>query len=306
MDKMVIYNKLNQEIRDLQVEIDYPMSKITSFKVGGPVDLLIKPNTVEKLSQVLKFCNKEKCALTIIGNGTNLLVRDGGIRGIVIQIYDNLSGIQVEGNTIYAKAGSLMSEVSSWALESSLTGLEFAEGIPGTLGGAVAMNAGAYDGEIKDVLKECTLLDKKGEIKTLYNNELEFGYRSSIVQREGFIVADAKLKLKPGNYEEIKSKVADFNKRRRDKQPLSMASGGSTFKRPTGFYAGALIEQAGLRGFTMGNVQVSEKHCGFVVNTGIATAQEVEELIKYIQNKVYEIHGVNLETEVKIIGEKKE
>ena len=300
-------NRLIEEIPGINIEKEAMMSGLTSFKVGGPADILVRPTTREELLKVVHLCKQEGIDFMVMGNGSNLLVRDGGIRGVVIQIYKNMNKVKIEGLSIHSEGGALMSEVSSAAYRNCFSGLEFAEGIPGTLGGAVIMNAGAYGGEMKDVISQVELIDPQtGEIFFYSNEEMDFGYRSSIAQQKGYIILSATMELINGDSKEIKGKMSEYSQRRRDKQPLSMASGGYTFRRPPGYFAGALIETSGLKGYRVGNAQVSEKHCGFVVNLGGATALEVEELIEFVKYKVFEKHQVMLETEIKIVGEKKE
>jgi UDP-N-acetylmuramate dehydrogenase len=240
----------------------------------------------------------------IMGNGSNMLVGDGGIRGLVIQIGHGMSNCSVDKTTIYAEAGVLMSKVAAEALRAELSGFETLSGIPGTLGGGIFMNAGAYGGEIKDVVENVTYIDEKGDIKTIDCDECKFGYRTSIFASGGKYIVSAKLKLKHGAYDEIKTAMSEYNKRRSEKQPLSMPSAGSTFKRPEGFFAGKLIQDAGLMGYSVGGAQVSEKHAGFVVNKGGATAEDVMRLISDVQKTVKEKFGVALEPEVRLIGER--
>ena len=239
----------------------------------------------------------------IMGNGSNLLVSDQGYRGVVIQLFRQLNDIQCEGNVIRAQAGALLSAVANRALEEKLTGFEFAAGIPGTLGGACVMNAGAYGGEMKDVLKSVTVLTREGERITLQKNELELGYRTSIIAKKDYIVLEAEIELKAGDAEEIKAVMDDLKERRTTQQPLEYPSAGSPFKRPEGYFAGNLIQESGLQGFQVGGAQVSEKHCGFVINKDQATAADIAELIRQVQDRVEEKFGVRLETEVKRLGE---
>lgn len=282
--------------------IDEPMSKHTSFGVGGPAKYMVLPHNTEEIVETIRYCYGKNIEYIVIGNGSNLLVSDQGIDKLVIKISKEFSNIVVDGDLIYADSGLLLSKLSNVALENGLSGLEFASGIPGNVGGAVSMNAGAYDGEMKDVIKNVTVVDDKGELVTFSNKELEFGYRNSLILKKGFIVVAAEFKLKPLNKEFIKEKMTDFNNRRKEKQPLELKSAGSTFKRPDGYYAGKLIMDANLKGYRIGGASVSEKHCGFVVNDNNATAKDVKELIEYVQKVVFEKHGVILETEVKMIG----
>jgi UDP-N-acetylmuramate dehydrogenase len=285
------------------IKIDEPMKMHTSFRVGGSADILVTPVSVSQLSEILKLCKRENVPILFMGNGTNLIVSDNGIRGVVIKIYDNINGCSVENDTIRAYGGILLSKLSSVALENGLTGLEFASGIPGTLGGAVAMNAGAYGGEMKDVVFETEYMDNDGELKVLRNEEHEFGYRTSFIQKQSGMVIRSVLKLRKGNKDDIKALMRDLTKRRQEKQPLDMPSAGSIFKRPEGYFAGKLIEDSGLRGYQIGGAQVSSKHCGFIVNTGNATARDIINLIKHVQATVKMKFGVEMQTEVKIVGE---
>ena len=279
------------------------MKNHVTFRVGGPADFFVTPKNYEELSGVLKCCAKYEMPCYIMGNGSNLLVSDQGYRGVVIQLFRQLNDIQCEGNVIRAQAGALLSAVANRALEEKLTGFEFAAGIPGTLGGACVMNAGAYGGEMKDVLKSVTVLTREGERITLQKNELELGYRTSIIAKKDYIVLEAEIELEVGDAEEIKAVMDDLKERRTTKQPLEYPSAGSTFKRPEGYFAGKLIQESGLQGFQVGGAQVSEKHCGFVINKDQATAADIAELIRQVQDRVEEKFGVRLETEVKRLGE---
>ncbi len=287
------------------IRLKEPMKNYTSFKIGGPVDALILPDSSETLGKVLAALQRHKIPFYIIGNGSNLLVDDEGLEGVVIQLYKNFSKIEVEGNHLIVSSGVLLSKIAAVALEHSLTGFEFAQGIPGTLGGAVAMNAGAYGGEMKDVLVSTKVMNEKGQVFTLSKEELELGYRTSKVQKQGYIVLEATLKLKPGKQEEIQAYMKDLSGRRREKQPLDKCSAGSTFKRPEGHFAGKLIMDAGLRGHQIGGAQISDKHCGFIVSDGTATYKDVCELIKYTQQVVREKFGVAIEPEVRILSNKR-
>jgi UDP-N-acetylmuramate dehydrogenase len=252
---------------------------------------------------VVALCKNENLPYYILGNGSNLLVGDKGYRGVIIQIYKEMNTITVEGDCIRAQAGALLSKVGSVALEVELTGFEFAAGIPGAVGGAVVMNAGAYGGEMKDILASATVLTEDGSILTLKNEELELGYRTSIIAKRNYIVLEAEYQLQRGDKAEIRAKMDELKKQRVTKQPLEYASAGSTFKRPEGYFAGKLIQDAGLRGFQVGGAQVSEKHCGFVINKGDATAADIVELMNQVSEKVYQEFGVTLEPEVKRLGE---
>ncbi|MGI6070472.1 MAG: UDP-N-acetylmuramate dehydrogenase [Blautia sp.] len=285
------------------VLMDEPMSRHTTFRIGGNADYFLVPRSVRELQEVLAFCKKEGLPYFILGNGSNLLVSDQGYRGAVIQLFKNWNQITVEETVITAQAGALLSGISKLAEKASLTGFEFAGGIPGTLGGAVVMNAGAYGGEIKDVLVEVTALTKEGEILTIPANRLEMGYRTSLVKTKEYVVLEAKLQLDRGNPEKIKETMRDLTERRTSKQPLEFPSAGSTFKRPEGYFAGKLIMDCGLAGYQVGGAQVSAKHCGFVINAGGATAADVRQLMADVQDKVQEKFGVRLEPEVKFLGE---
>lgn len=302
---------MNQEIikcfNDLlgkeKVRISEPMNRHTTFRIGGPADYFLLPSTAEEVKKILEICKEKELPYFILGNGSNLLVSDEGYCGVIIQLYRNYGGITVEGTDIRAGAGALLSQIASAAKNASLTGFEFAGGIPGTLGGAVVMNAGAYGGEMKDVLKEVTVMTEQGEIMTIPAEKLEMGYRTSLVKKAGYLVLEAVISLKAGDVEKIKAIMKDLTEKRVSKQPLEYPSAGSTFKRPEGYFAGKLIMDAGLRGYQVGGAQVSEKHCGFVINKGNATAADVCGLMKDVQEKVQEQFGVTLEPEVKFLGE---
>ena len=302
---------MNSEIRKMfcdllgedRVFTEEAMSQHTTFKIGGPADYFLMPDKGEDVGRVIKICKEKEIPYFILGNGSNLLVGDGGYRGAVIQIYRNMSSVTVEGNEITAQAGALLSAVAAAAKNTSLTGFEFAGGIPGTIGGAVVMNAGAYGGEMKDVLTEVTVMNAEGDIFTLPTEELELGYRTSIIKTAGYIVLEAKIRLKEGDPEVIRETMKDLTIRRTTKQPLEYPSAGSTFKRPEGYFAGKLIMDSGLAGYQVGGAQVSEKHCGFVINAGDATARDVRTLMDNVRDIVYKKYGVTLEPEVKFLGE---
>ena len=298
-----IYDKLKQILSSAQVKADEPMKNHITFRVGGPADVYVVPKTKEELLQVITCCKAENVPYYIIGNGSNLLVGDKGYRGVVIQIFKEMNEITCEENVICAQAGALLSQVAAKALEQSLTGFEFAAGIPGTLGGACVMNAGAYGGEMKDVLKEVTVLTDEGEFLTIPKEELELGYRTSVIAKKGYIVIEAVLELKSGNADEIRAYMDELKEKRITKQPLEYPSAGSTFKRPEGYFAGKLIQDADLRGFQVGGAQVSEKHCGFVINKDHATAADIVELMQQVSDRVEEKFGVKLEPEIKRLGE---
>ena len=283
---------------------DEPMKNHTSFCVGGPAKLLIKPRDEEALVEILKSIRKNNYKYYILGNCTNIIVRDKGFDGIIIKLKNKLNDVKkVSDKEIYAGTGASMKKISEFAMENSLTGLEFAHGIPGSLGGAIVMNAGAYDGEIKNVVKSVKLLDEDLNVIEVPGEEMNFSYRHSLVQERDLIVLGATFSLEDGDKNEIREKYEDFDQRRADKQPLNMPSAGSTFKRPTGYFAGKLIDDSGLRGFTHKGAGISEKHCGFVVNKNKATAQDVLETIEIVQKVVHDKFDVTLEREVKIIGD---
>ncbi len=286
------------------VEFDAPMKKYTTFKCGGNASLLITPNSSETLKSVVSYCYSKDIKPLIIGNGSNLLVTDNGIKNVVIKIGSQMSKIElIDETTIFCEAGASLKSLCMFALENSLSGLEFAYGIPGTLGGAVYMNAGAYGGEMKDVLFSVNHIDLSGDFGTFSTEELNLGYRHSAYSDNDYTIVSAILKLKKADKTDIKAAMDDKLQRRKDKQPLEYPSAGSTFKRPEGYFAGALIQESGLKGYTVGGAQVSEKHAGFVINKGGATATDIITLIRDVQKTVYKNFGVELETEVKIIGE---
>ena len=280
-----------------------PMSLHTTFRIGGPADLFVMPGSIQAVADSIRICKETQTPYAVIGNGSNLLVSDAGYRGVIIQIGRNLNQITGNGEEIRAQAGAMLSVIAKTALSESLTGFEFASGIPGTLGGAAVMNAGAYGGEMKDVLTEVTVLTREGEIRTIPAEKLELGYRTSLAAKNGWIILEAVLRFQKGDAEAIRSRMEELKVQRVTKQPLDLPSAGSTFKRPEGYFAGKLIMDAGLRGFTVGGAQISEKHCGFVVNKGGATAEDVRNLICAVQKKVQEDAGVKLEPEVKFLGE---
>ena len=295
------YDKLTSVIAKERVYVDEPMSRHTTFRVGGPADFFVTPKAKEEVRDVIRICKEAGMPYYIIGNGSNLLVSDAGYRGVIVQIYKEMNEVKVEGDLVKAQAGALLSGIAAKALGAELSGFEFASGIPGTIGGACVMNAGAYGGEMKDVLESVTVLTGEGKIIELGRNELELGYRTSVIAKKGYIVLGAVLKLERGDGEKIKTYMDELKEKRVTKQPLEYPSAGSTFKRPEGYFAGKLIEDAGLRGYRVGDAQVSEKHCGFVVNRGKATCAEVLQLIEEVQKKVKEQFGVQLEPEVRII-----
>ena len=274
----------------------------TTFRVGGPADYFVMPESSGEVQQVISLCREEKMPYYVIGNGSNLLVSDEGYRGVILQIYRTMSRIEAEGTLISAQAGALLSAIAAKAYENSLTGFEFAAGIPGTIGGASVMNAGAYGGEMKDVIRSVTVLYQDGKIRKIEREDLEMGYRTSIISKEGYITLEAEIELSEGKPEEIKALMDDLRTRRVTKQPLEYPSAGSTFKRPEGYFAGKLIQDTGLAGFQVGGAQVSEKHCGFVINKENATAADIDSLMRQVSEKVKEKFGVTLEPEVKRLG----
>ena len=300
---MNFYQKLINIIDAKRVFQNEPMKAHTTFRVGGPADYFVCPKCNAEVKKLVALCKAEGMPYYILGNGSNLLVGDKGFRGVVIQIYKEMNDIQVQGEQIYMEAGALLSRIGNIALEAELTGFEFAAGIPGTMGGAVVMNAGAYGGEMKDVLETVTVLTPEGEIIELKNEELELGYRTSIIAKKNYVVLSAIIKLSYGNKEAIREKMNELKVQRTTKQPLEYPSAGSTFKRPTGYFAGKLIQDAGLRGFQVGGAQVSEKHCGFVINKDNATAADIVELMNQVSAIVKEKFDVELEPEVKRLGE---
>lgn len=282
--------------------MDEPMSRHTTFKIGGPAEILVEAKSMESLKCVVSLAKESKIRYMLLGNGSNILVSDKGIKGAVITLGGEFKEISLESeDTIRCGAGVTLAKLSSFAMENSLEGLEFAWGIPGTVGGAVFMNAGAYGGEIKDVLYSCRHMTDSGEIKTLFENDFNFGYRKSVYKENNWTILDCVFKLKKGSKEEIKDKMTDFMNRRTSKQPLEYPSAGSVFKRPEGNYAGTLIEKCGLKGTSVGGACVSEKHAGFIINKGGATCQDVCDLIKLVQKTVKEKTGYQLERELIIV-----
>ncbi len=297
------YDELKKILPEDCVRLDEPMDKHTTFRVGGPADYFVTPRTGGELGAVTDCCRAHGVPCYIIGNGSNLLVADSGYRGAVIQIFQSMNRIEVKGECITAQAGALLSAVAARALEHELSGFEFASGIPGTLGGACVMNAGAYGGEMKDVLKQATVMDQAGRIFTIPAEELEMGYRTSVIAKMGYIVLEAVIELEHGDVQKIRARMEELKEKRVTKQPLEYPSAGSTFKRPDGYFAGKLIQDSGLRGFQVGGAQVSQKHCGFVINKDRATAADIAELMRQVSEKVKKDSGVLLEPEVKRLGE---
>ncbi|MDZ5000321.1 UDP-N-acetylmuramate dehydrogenase, partial [Clostridium perfringens] len=273
-------------------------------RVGGPADILLIPESKDQVIKTIENCREKNIPFYVVGNGSNLLVKDGGLKGVVIKL-NEVKNIKIVGDIVEAECGAMLKDVSNTALKSSLTGFEFACGIPGTVGGAVFMNAGAYNGEIVHVIESAEVIDDKGNIITLSKDDLELGYRSSIVMKKNYIVLSARFKLQNGDEDQIKNAVNDLTNKRESKQPLEYPSAGSTFKRPEGYFAGKLIQDAGLKGYSIGGAAVSEKHSGFVINKNGATAKDILDLISYIQDEVKRQFNVELHPEVRIIGEDK-
>jgi UDP-N-acetylmuramate dehydrogenase len=303
LNKGKIYSALLQIINAEQIRIDEPMSAHTSFKIGGPADFYIAPENTGELQNILAVCRELEFPFYVIGRGTNLLVKDKGIRGVVVSTADRMKSFSIDGNRITAQSGALLAAISNKAMENGLAGFEFASGIPGTIGGAVVMNAGAYEGQMDRVVFRSVALDEAGSLMELNNEEHKFGYRESIFQSNSWVILNVTIELEQGDRDEIKEKMDDFNNRRRDKQPLNLPSAGSVFRRVKGHYTGQLIEECGLKGYRIGGAMVSDKHCGFIVNCGGATASDVIGLINYVQEKVLSQKGIHIIPEVKVIGE---
>ena len=284
------------------VRINEPMKNHTTFKIGGPAQYYVTPESVTQIQEVVSLCRDMNMPLHVIGNGSNILVGDDGVDGVVLALFNTFSDYEIKDNVITAQAGMSLIKLAVIALREGLTGLEFASGIPGSVGGAVYMNAGAYDGQMKDVVTSVTVLDEAGNIRILGRDELDMGYRTSTVAKHNMIVLQVIIELKAGNKEQIKDRMNQLSELRKQKQPLEYPSAGSTFKRPEGYFAGKLIADAGLKGYSIGGAAVSEKHAGFVVNMGGATAKDVVELTDYIKKRIIEQFGVTLELEIKKIG----
>lgn len=301
MISAAVIEALKEIVPSERILFQEPMKLHTTFRIGGPADCLIYLENEDQLCRMQKYLRLVDVPYTVIGNGSNLLVSDDGYRGIVLVIGKYMSEITVKDCYLEAEAGALMSQVAKTAKEHGLTGLEFAAGIPGTVGGGAVMNAGAYGGEMSQVVSTVTVVNRNGEIMELDNGTMEFGYRTSVIQNQPFVVTKVTFRLEQGDPEQIAEKMADLAKRRREKQPLEYPSAGSTFKRPEGYYAGTLIQETGLKGLTVGGAQVSEKHAGFVINTGGATCADVMALIAQVQDRVMQRSGVYLEPEVRVI-----
>lgn len=301
---MNIYEELNKQLDKNKIKIKEPMCKHTSFKIGGPADIFIYVNTEEELKKIIDIASKEKCPIFILGNGTNLLVKDKGIRGIVLKLEFNNIKVNEENKTMDIGASVDIKEASKVAMQHSFEGFEFACGIPGSIGGGVRMNAGAYGGEIKDILISVRAMKKNtGEIIEIKNSKENFNYRNTIFYNNEYVIISAKFQLKQGDINEIKSKMDEYTNLREKNQPLEMPSAGSTFKRGDGFLTSLLIEQAGLKGTQIGGAAISKKHGGFVVNTGNATAEDVLKLVEYIKKKIKEIYNKDIQLEVEVVGE---
>lgn len=299
-----IYNQLSVIVGPDNIKKNEPMKKHTSFKVGGNADILIMPSSVNQISDILKICNNSKTPFIIIGNGSNLLVRDNGIKGVVIKISKNLNNISIENDIITAEAGAILPSIAQLALKNSLAGFEFAAGIPGTLGGAIAMNAGAHGGEMKDIVVDVTVMDYKGNVKILTNKDMEFSYRNSILSSENYIILSTRMKLIKGDQEKIKENMDTYKEKRISSQPLNFPSAGSTFKRVRDVSVGKILQDLNLKGLSLNGAQVSKKHGGFIINTTKeTTAQDILTLIDLIKIIVKTKQNITLEEEVKIIGE---
>lgn len=303
MESKAIYDILKERFPEDVLRFREPMYKHTTFKTGGPCDVMVVPNSVDEIRRLVILCRREEIPLNVLGNGSNILVRDGGIKGVVLKVFDNFCYTTISDNTITAQAGALLSSIAYKAMNKSLKGLEFASGIPGTVGGGVAMNAGAYGGELKDVLSYSVYIDINGDIVRLGNAEHKFDYRKSFFSGSGNILIESAFLLEKGERAAIKSRMADLNRRRREKQPLTVPNAGSVFKRPEGYYAGALIQECGLKGARFGGACVSQKHAGFIVNDKNGTSEDIELLMEYVKKTVYNKTGVELIPEIKIIGE---
>lgn len=299
---IAIIEKLKEILPADCVLVEEPMSKHTTFRIGGVADIFVTP-AISKIAEVMQIAKEYEIPVTIIGNGSNLLVGDKGIRGLVVSFGRAAEELRVDGTSITIGAGTLLSKAAQLAAKEGLSGMEFAAGIPGSLGGAIVMNAGAYGGEMKDIVEAVTVLDAEGKIQRLTNEEMDFSYRHSCIVEKDYIVLSATVKLIPQDEMLIRAQMDDFKMRRVEKQPLEYPSAGSTFKRPEGYFAGKLIEDAGLKGYAVGDAEVSVKHSGFVINKGKATAKDVLQLIKDVQDKVYDMFQVKLEPEVKMLGE---
>ena len=298
-----IYDYIKEIIPEENILFDEPMSRHTTFRVGGSAKCLLRVSSKEQMMKLVPFLQVTDQEYFVLGNGSNLLVGDKGYPGIIVKLESAMGSVAVEDGRMRVPAGTLLSQTAAVARDSGLTGMEFASGIPGTVGGGIVMNAGAYGGEMKQIVESVEVMNREGEILVLDNDTMEFGYRTSVIKNRPFIVLETVLRLVPGNREEITARMEELAAKRREKQPLEYASAGSTFKRPEGYFAGKLIMDAGLRGFSIGGAQVSEKHCGFVINKGTALAADIREVIEEVQRRVKEKFGVTLEREVIYLGE---
>jgi len=297
-----VLNKISKVLRDDQIIIDAEMKFYTTFKAGGKASILVMPESTKEIIEIKAICSEENLECFLMGNGSNLLVSDKGFNGLIMKLGSGFEKCYVDGNVLYAQSGALLSKVTKIAATAGLSGLEFASGIPGSVGGAIYMNAGAYDGEIRDTIISARCIDKNGKIISLDKDEMEFSYRKSIFWHKEYVIIEGSFQLEPDNEEDILQRMREFNKRRNEKQPINLPSAGSTFKRPDGYYAGKLIEDAGLKGLINGGASVSKLHAGFIVNDNNATADEIIDLIEIVKAKVHEKSGVTLESEIKILG----
>lgn len=304
---MTMKEQLQAVMKDAEVLEREPLMNHTTFKIGGPADYLVQPQSVEALAAGIAFCQKNDIAFYVIGNGSNLLAGDGGFRGVIFKLCRNLDSVVFEENdgelTVHAGAGYMLARLAKEVSAKGYTGFEFATGIPGTVGGGVTMNAGAYGGEIKDVIVSATVMDMQGQIREVSAKDLHLSYRHSIVMEEELLILDTVMCFKAGDAAAITERVNELSAQRKEKQPLEYPSAGSTFKRPEGYFAGKLIQDAGLKGYTVGGAQVSQKHSGFVINIGGATASDIRTLMQDVDAKVYEMFGVHMEPEVRFLGE---
>lgn len=298
-----VLEALKYIVPEEKIHLQEPMARHTTFRIGGPADCLIETGSAKQLEKLHKYLSLVELPHVVIGNGSNLLVGDKGYRGIVLKLGNGMSEIRVEGNRVIAQAGALLSQAAQAALEHGLTGLEFAGGIPGSVGGGVVMNAGAYGGEIRQVAEYVHVLDREGNELVLDNDTMEFGYRTSAIKNHPFVVTEVTFLLSPGDKDVIRARMEELAARRREKQPLDCPSAGSTFKRPEGYFAGELIMKAGMRGFKVGGAKVSDKHCGFIINTGKACAADVMDVICEVQHEVKKKFGVDLEPEIVMLGD---
>ena len=304
MNTEQVYRDLSGLVRDENCIVrDALMKNYTTFRIGGPADLLIQPSSEEELIRIAAYLRQKDISAVVLGNGSNVLVKDGGIRGVVIKIGKNMGNIRTEGEEITAEAGALLSAATLAAADGGLTGMEFAAGIPGSVGGAVFMNAGAYGGEMSQIIVSCRALMPDGALREFSKEELKLGYRTSVFSQNGGIVTSCRIKLQAGDRETIYGYMRELAGRRTEKQPLNLPSAGSTFKRPEGYFAGKLIQDSGCRGLRVGGARISQKHAGFVVNETDASAEDVIRLIRLVQMRVRDCFGVDLEPEVRIIGE---